>query len=250
MVSFGMYLNYTYGMYWRIFDKSDKIVDFDKRVYNQRVFLYKAERFVDPKREHMLIIGNSFARDFVNMTTETFDVRNVEIVYSDTADNCIERNGASVRARLFKQADIIVFANTDVKCVAANIAWANAHAKRIFFVGFKDFGYNLNWIIRLPAPMRANQYNKIADEYAAIGRLEEKVVPANNFIALMRPVTRGGMMPITDGAGKMISTDRKHVTRYGAIYFGQRALKPTAFGELMAQIAKQPTPRQGTQPQS
>jgi peptidoglycan/LPS O-acetylase OafA/YrhL len=233
-IGFGLYLDNTYGMYWRVYNKNEKIADLDKRIYNSRVFEYKKDQFGNDGRRHVFVIGNSFGRDFINMTTETFDTRDIEFAYSDTAETCIDHNPDLVKKSLFEGSDIIVFANIYQPCVANAIAWANEHKKKIFFVGTKDFGYNLNWIIQLPPAARANQYNQLPDFARIKEQIDMELVPAANFISLLEPVMKNGMVPITDDQGRMISTDRKHLTKFGAIFFGEHALKPTAYGALLA----------------
>lgn len=232
-ISFGVYLDTTYGMYWRFFTNGEKISEIDKRIYNSRVYIYKNRNFLDQAKIHLLVIGNSFGRDFVNMTTETFDTSRIEFVYSDSAETCIDRNTDDVRISLFEKADVIVFANFDRSCVSNAINWTEQNKKRIFFIGTKDFGYNLNWLTQLPIQARANQYNKLPDFISTEEQMDANVVPAANFVSLLRPVVKNGMVPITDEKGRMISTDRRHVTKFGAIYFGEHVLKPTAFGELL-----------------
>jgi len=232
-ILFGLYLNFSYGMFWRVFNKNENISDMDKRIYNSRVFEYKKDHFSNNERRHIFVIGNSFARDFINMTTETFDTRDIEFVYSDIAATCIERNPSQVINLLFERADVIVFANIDRSCVKNAIEWAVQRKKKIFFVGTKDFGYNLNWIIQLPNSARANQYNKLLDFARNEEQVDANLVPEANFISLLGPVVKNGMVPITDDQGRMISTDRKHVTKFGAIYFGELALKPTAYGDYL-----------------
>ncbi|MDQ0511519.1 acyltransferase family protein [Ancylobacter amanitiformis] len=236
----GLYLNKTYGMYWRVFDRNENIADIDKRIYNSRVFEYKKSHFDSDGRRRIFVVGDSFGRDFINMTTETFDVSNIEIAYSDTAQACIENRSDSADKSLFDAADIIVFASgydtpdsIRQHCVQRDITWADERGKEIFFVGTKHFGYNLNWIIQLSSNDRANQYNKIPEFSLRNQKLDEEIVPSPNFISLLGAVSRDGMVPITDNNGKMLSTDRRHVTKYGAIYFGDHALKPSAYGALL-----------------
>lgn len=232
-ITFGLYLNQTYGMSWRAFPKNETIADLDKRLYNTRVFKYRKDHFSNKSRRDILVIGNSFARDFINMTTETFDTRDIEFVYMDKASTCIDLNSDPAKKSLFEGADIIVFANIDKHCVLNAIQWAGGHKKKIFFVGTKNFGYNLNWIIQLPPAARANQYNRLPDFARDKEQADVNTVPAANFISLLGPVVKNGMVPITDDQGRMISTDREHVTKFGAIYFGERALRPSAYGALL-----------------
>jgi len=55
----------------RIYDTSKvTAADLDKRIYNERVFEKKNDKFPSDRKSKLLVIGNSYGRDFVNMTTE------------------------------------------------------------------------------------------------------------------------------------------------------------------------------------
>jgi peptidoglycan/LPS O-acetylase OafA/YrhL len=233
-VIIGYYLNTTYGMAWRIFDPQTPIQDMDKRFYNERVFEFKKDNFSSRAKIRLLIIGNSFGRDFVNMTTEAFNVEDIEIVYRDDLSDCIFPYRSALSGELFGTADVIVFAGGYRKdCVSLDIAFARGHGKDIFYIGTKDFGRNLNWIMRLPSDQRRNQYNLLSEATIAEERSLSLNVPAENFVSLLAPVENDGRVPITDDFGRMLSTDRLHVTKFGAMFFGERALVGSRYGAIL-----------------
>ena len=52
-------------------------------------------------------------------------------------------------------ADVIVFASgADKDCVGTDVPLLQKQGKNVFYIGTKDFGDNLNWIIRLPLDER------------------------------------------------------------------------------------------------
>ena len=178
-VMFGYYLNTTYGMAWRVFDAQTAMQDMDKRSYNERVFQFKKTSFSSQNRMKVLVVGNSFGRDFVNMTSETLNTANAEIVYRDDLSDCILPYRDALSKALFGSADVIVFASGYRKeCISADIQFAQAHEKNIFYVGTKDFGYNLNWITRLAPDQRRNQYNQISEDVDTVERGLSLSVPA------------------------------------------------------------------------
>lgn len=237
-VAGGLYLNQTYGMIWRASVMNERVADMDKRIYNERIFKYETSAFANDDRRKIFVVGDSFGRDFVNMTIEAFDTEDIDFVYSSTATQCIDSSPSTVKENLFGSADIIVYASSYIyPCVMPNIDWARAHNKAIFFVGTKGFGYNLNWIIRQPPTARGNLYNKVSADVLAMHATEEKLIPAEHFISLLGPVMKNGEVPITDLQGRMLSTDRAHVTKYGAAFFGERALKPSGYGALLMKLS-------------
>jgi hypothetical protein len=107
--------------------------------------------------------------------------------------------------------------------------------KELFYVGTKDFGYNENWIVRLEPRDRSNQWNRVRSDVLELDAKASRIVPRDNYISLMKPVVRDGYIPITDADGRLISIDRIHLTKYGAILFGQRVLLGSRYGEIMMQ---------------
>lgn len=234
----GFYLNRNYGIMSRIYDTSKvTAADLDKRIYNQRVFQKKRNKFTFDEKLKLLVVGNSFARDFVNMTTETVDVENVDIVYRDDFSDCIAPFANKTAEELYNDADVIVFASGGVteRCLADNIRFTRKKNKELFYIGTKDFGYNLNWIIRLEPRDRANQWNKVRSDALEADAKVSRSVPRDNYISLMKPIIRDGYIPITDADGRLISVDRSHITKYGAIVFGQRVLLGSRYGQIMMQ---------------
>lgn len=225
-ITAGLFLDRSYGMPNRVFSNEISISDMDKRTYNERVFSYKQDNFSNLPMTNVLIIGNSFARDFTNITLENFDVSQAEIVYRNDLEQCINSPANDARGQLYEDADVIVFAsgNYAEKCISSDIAFAEGRGKAIFYVGTKDFGYNLNWIILLEKDARANQYNAIPSLTTELEKRMASIIPAENFISLLKPTLVEGKIPITDEFGRMLSTDRAHLTKYGAIFFGQKAV--------------------------
>ena len=230
----GFYLNKSYGMPMRIFPDNVSIQDIDKRIYNERVFNYKKDRFSDASKINVLVIGNSTGRDFVNMTSETFDMSNVEIVYQDDFDDCIVPFKNDAYKNLVNDANIVVFAGGyNKECVARDVEYSKQQGFNLFYSGPKGFGQNLNWIIRLPPQEQANQFNPLLVETIKSEQEMLAEIPAENYLSLMSRVVKNGDIPITDEMGFPISTDRVHLTKYGAVFFGKKVLLASRYGELL-----------------
>lgn len=231
----GFYLNSTYGLLSHVYGPGVTVAEMDKRIYNERVFEYKRDEFIPDPRKKILIAGDSFARDFVNITLETFDTASAQLIYRDDLTRCIKPFSSTLSETLFSEADVIVFANMHTpgvnvaKCVQDDLIFAGK-AKQIYWVGSKDFGYNLNWLIWLERPAQENQYNPLEESYLAIDRDMAKTIPPPHFISLLAPVVRyGPQVPITDASGRLLSTDRKHLTKFGAIYFGNHVVSKSTY---------------------
>jgi len=233
-VVIGLFLNKSYGIPSRVFDADILISDMDKRLYNERIFSYKKDVFGKTSPTKILIIGNSFARDFTNITIENFDVSRVDIIYRDDLSECIEHSLSEDTGNLFSEADVIVFASGgyDKNCYIKDISFASRNNKKIYYIGTKEFGYNLNWLVGLTNNERRSQFNFISDETINADKEMSKVIPREHFISLIASVLSSGKVPITDEFGRMLSTDRAHLTKYGALYFGKNAVLGTSYSEL------------------
>jgi hypothetical protein len=232
----GLYLNATYGIPERAFGKDVKTGEMDKRVYNERVFSFKNDAFQSISKIKVLVVGNSFARDFVNITLETFDVTGVEIIYRDDLGQCIDHPQSPSASPLFFSADVVVFGSGSYRdCYQSDLELLSRNGKQVFYVGTKNFGYNLNWLIHVDPSARANRYNRISEQVLAYDQRMSLSIPNDNFISLIKPVILNGQIPITDHKGRMLTTDRQHLTRYGAIYFGQKSVRGSRYSEIFAQ---------------
>jgi len=230
----GLYLNHSYGAPNRINDPSFIQKDMDKRIYNEKAIAYAADKFTNKKKVKVLIVGNSFARDFINITTETFNTLNHEIVYRSDLKQGILNQKDDLSVSLYSSADVIVFASggADESCIDNDVRYAKENNKMIFYVGTKDFGYNLNWVTRMDSNKRANLYNTIPVSVINADREMAGRVPRESYISLLEPTLVKNKIPITDEFGHMLSADRKHLTKYGAVYFGKRAVVGTPYSEI------------------
>lgn len=233
-ISAGLFLNQNYGFPNRIFDSSIHRNDMDRRIYNERAYAFQADSFPDTRDAKILIIGNSFARDFVNITIETFITQNIKILYRPDLDECIQPYQSPLAERLFSKADAIVFASGiyDNHCIPSDLLYAKLQNKKVFYIGIKDFGYNLNWVIRSPKEDLPNLYNPIADSIIQIDVLQRQSIPQEHFISYLQHTLIENKIPITDEFGRMLSTDKAHLTKYGAIYFGKKVVAKTAYSDL------------------
>lgn len=236
LVSAGLYLNSSYGLLSRVYGPNVTAADMDKRTYNERVFTYEKDKFSQDSRTKILIVGDSFARDFVNITLEgRGGARDSEIIYQNGLSECLESRNDDQNGGLFVSADVIVFARRSAdyeNCAPEAFRFAAEHDKQIYYVGPKEFGYNLNWLIWLDRVDRENRYNPISDEIIWHDEDLAREIPSQYYISLLSPVLRNkNEVPITDSEGILLSTDRLHLTKYGAIYFWDKVVQHTNYAE-------------------
>lgn len=240
LVISGYYLHKSHGVPSRMYVDSIALGDGMYIEYNERVFQIKRDFFSNSRLLNILVIGNSFARDFVNMTTENFDLENVEMVYRNDISGCLSFLKDGAHKALLDRADIIVFSSGELSqgCVQQDIQFARNEGKRLFYIGTKHFGYNLNWLARLDGDERRNRFNPLPPDVAQVEDDMSKLVPREYYISLLTPILKDGAVPITDEMGRLISPDRVHLTKYGAQYVGKKALVNSAYGEILARFSQ------------
>jgi len=222
----GGYVQLRQGMPERVFDTSVAQQPGMYISYNERIFRYSANSFVNAVARKVLVQGNSYARDFVNMNLEVFDTKGLEFVYRNDFPECFSELEAEMR-RLYEQAAVIVYASGDpkVRCVQEDIAQARRDGKEIFYLGSKHFGYNLNWLARRSDSERVLLGNPVMAVYEAEERALRQRVPFAHYLPIYEHVLLpSGLMPVTDAKARLLTPDRGHLTRAGAVYLGQRVL--------------------------
>ncbi|MET4589345.1 acyltransferase [Arthrobacter sp. 754] len=233
----GLSMNATNGFPGRIYaDNADDFAGSMTISYNEKVFELKQASFPEvapPGAVNMLVVGNSFARDFTNAVREVFPAEAWNIVYRDDLYDC--SSGKMLSQDIYVDADVVVFASgvASPDCVQESITRIESDGKSVFYAGTKHFGDNLNWLTRVPEQERGHLTNVIPaltlTEEAAL----KQDVPAKNFISWFDHVAEDGRVPFTDSSGRLLSGDRRHFTEFGARYFGERALLDSPLAALV-----------------
>ena len=235
LVCFGLAAHHSHGFIGRLYD--NKVTASDHYiVYNRRNHAYFGSDFSSGSTTKLLVIGDSFGRDVVNILRETYDLTGVELIYRDDLFACDIPERAS-QTHLFDRADLVVFgANFDVtekSCIETLIRRANSVGAALFFTGIKQFGYNLNWVVRVPEEERASLRNHPLPDAIAEDEQASRAIPAPHYISMMKPLTNASGILITDDRGYLLSGDRTHLTRYGAIYVGRKVFRDSAISDLL-----------------
>ena len=187
--------------------------------YNQRALGYQTDAFPLGDGPNVLVLGNSFGRDIVNVVIEAMPDTPLNLVYRSDHYDCFADNLAPVLHDLLSAADIVFMASSvlpDERCVSYDIDRVKALGGRIVYVGTKHFGYNLNWIMRVPADRRASLTNALMDETLQHQQEMAAMVPAEHYLSILDAISMGGRVPITDAQGQLLSPDRTHLTQAGA----------------------------------
>ena len=191
----------------------------------------------------VLVIGNSFGRDFINMALETGRMGNHILAFRE-ADDC-EKLSDEVVAQA-ASADFIIlsgrFKPSHVSCVTRRVRRLGglSHA-RIIVIGRKSFGYNNNAVMRLPPERRWDWRVAPLPEAARANAAARAALPPGTYVDMIAMLSDAqGRVRVFTPNHKFISQDREHLTRPGAIYVGGMIFRHPALAALLDAKPAQP----------
>ena len=229
-ISVGFFLHKTYGMQqYRIFDKYS--YGENPQAYNDRPYTLSKDEFTSESKK-MLIIGNSFARDFYNALNENKATKGYEVIYLYNYYTDVK-----LSRKLMSSADISIWVSSagmanqkpdTTSLEAGSLIIKNELQKysngNYFYIGTKNFGRNNNfvkqiyWKSSLDYLVQLNESNIIANKI-------EGSVFGDRYIDLLSLFRVGDKVRIFTENHKFISFDTDHITKDGAIYLGKKVLK-------------------------
>jgi peptidoglycan/LPS O-acetylase OafA/YrhL len=228
--SIGIYFHLTNGVPDRLKANANPLEK--SMLLSQRAWPYKNDSYSENGKLNILVIGNSFGRDVVSMLIETFDDENFEIIYRNDMNSCSLKRKSDLN--LFTKSDIIIFAsNYENKTCNIELLKNSHFAKNTFFMGDKNFGRNLNWIMRVPKKDRSNLRNPLDIEYLKREAITKSYIPESNFISFFDSLAKNNQILITTDNGDLISDDRYHLTLEGAKYVGKAVFKDSQIEILL-----------------
>ncbi len=184
--------------------------------YNARVFQFN-KPFTDTGKIKVLVIGNSFARDWVNVLLESPFSSKISLSYTENATT-----GKDMESRM-KLADYIFYSDIAKESLFHQLArYSGLDTSKIYCVGLKNFGVS-NGVF----------YNHKHDPGYCMQRavVEKVYLDRNNllkkqwsgrYINLLESVIDGnGTVPVFTTDCKFISQDCRHFTKAGAQYFAE-----------------------------
>lgn len=210
--------------------------------YNQRAYDFQTDGFPSGEGANILVLGNSFGRDMVNVVLEAMPDVPMNLVYRSDRYDCFSDNPDTTFQNLLSAADVVFMASSVLpqeRCVADDIARITDSGGRITYFGTKHFGYNLNWIMRVPMHLRANLTNALMDETLQHEVEMAAMVPAEHYVSILEAIAVDGRVPITDAQGQILSPDRTHLTQAGARYV---AGLPSVEAQLDSFLTENPLP--------
>ncbi len=206
--------------------------------YNKIPFRYAGREFPTAERSrNVLVLGNSFARDFINMGLETGAFAHVDLSYS-AVETCqplppgltdrIRRSGAVVLG------SGVLASNTH--CALDRIKLLESlQVENVIVLGTKQFGYNNNAVLLLPEAERYKFRARPLDYAIADNTAARAAIPARYYVDLLALLDNGSAtVPVFTPERKLISQDRRHMTKAGARFVGEKVFAQPQFAWLRA----------------
>lgn len=189
--------------------------------YNENVrklnkpFLSDTATIMKKNKIKVLVIGDSYGRDFANILLSSSFREKLEISYSDLQN----RSADELRISL-KNSDFIFFGG-QIPPSMDKVFEYNLDTNKLWIIGTKDFG-NSNGL----------HYNRKIKNYSAYTTVmksgvlkinnEYKSIWGDKYIDLIELIKdHNEKVLVFTPDGKFISQDTNHLTEFGAIYFAQ-----------------------------
>lgn len=175
--------------------------------YNDRIYQLN-QGFTSSVKKKVLIIGNSFARDWGNILLESKYSDKVEIHYT------YHPKDEAKFKELLQECDIIFVTMLSTEEINHYIP----NQENMWYVGTKNFGINNGFYYNYKGNDYCLQRTKMEKGY-----LEEnqklKDIWNNKYIDLIEPVIDQNKMPVFTKDCKFISQDCRHLTQAGAKFY-------------------------------
>ena len=234
LVGFSVHSTYGFQKYSR-FDYGD-----NPQRYVDKPYELSRYSFDRDGKQRILIIGNSFARDFINVLSESDSSNSLDIVYlKKIVNNDNEKE-------LIMSADII-FAVSSAGAGAKDVVGdelmlstlklkeylTEFAAGDVYMVGTKNFGWNNNFV-KLKKTSSLSGYRVSVNRSNVIANIIEKSVWKDNYIDIIDAVSdKDGKVPLFTSGGKFISFDGDHLTKAGAKYLAPVIIQRTQLNDLL-----------------
>ncbi|MHB8109125.1 MAG: acyltransferase family protein [Syntrophorhabdaceae bacterium] len=186
--------------------------------YNQRIWSYGKPFSDDPNKIKVLVVGESFARDWANVLLESKYSNSLELSY---VMNPLKSH--DFRSRVDK-ADIIFYVQgvpDTSEASRANIEHFGIDESKLIIVGTKNFGKNSGFFYNYIGENYFSQRTLMEDGYLELNK-QLKSKWGSKYLDLIEKVMDSkGTVPVFSPDKMFISQDCRHFTKAGASYFSR-----------------------------
>lgn len=230
-ISLGITLLVTTGISFHIYNKSGVIKDIPElgikkssvekgmhKKYNDKI--YKLDKpFTKSEKVKILVIGNSFARDWCNVLLESKFKEFIEISYIYDVGLHPDLNKRA------NEADYI-FLSTFSK---EKFNKLNIDESKTWCIGTKNFGINNGLYYNYKGNNYCLQRTSLEDGYLKTNETLKKEWGGKYIDLIDLVINKENTVPVFTPDCKLISQDTRHFTKYGAEYFASLIEKSPDF---------------------
>lgn len=195
-------------------------IDYNERIRTMLPREISAEAFDMPIA---LIVGNSFARDFANIVLEAELDDSIYFLYRDDLSIC-PVDWTDEEKVIIHELDFLIFAsgNYTNACLDDLLLSVETQAVPVWFVGPKNFGENLNPLVRMNASERAVVRLEIPNETREQNDRQAQLL-GERYVDLIKGLSSDGRhIRVADKDGRLLTTDRVHLSQAGAVFLARR----------------------------
>lgn len=168
--------------------------------------------FMEEDKVHILVIGNSFGRDFANILNESYISDKIEISYFFGDDVSAEMDRV-------EQAEYVFYGTNSWEI--SEWVLDNVDREKLYIVGNKSFG-NSNGIIYVNKnkPDYFSQTIRLSDEFIVMNANYKREY-GEKYIDMISPLLEADRIKVFTDDKFFISQDGKHLTKQGAQYYAR-----------------------------
>ena len=200
------------------------------QIYAEKPMEMRYASFSHDGRYRVLVVGNSFARDYINMLRENGYLNDMDVVYVET--NCLLRKSENFASLAASSNLVVVSQNWGQKVRDGEVSEVFAcyqnirkiSSGRVVVLGAKNFGWNNDFVKFVPgnlSDIRVAPFSTVTAFNAA-----ERVLIGDDYIDIMDTISDdAGKVPIFTPDKKFITYDSNHLTKAGARYIGSKIFR-------------------------
>jgi peptidoglycan/LPS O-acetylase OafA/YrhL len=178
--------------------------------YNQRIYDYDYDFNSELVGRHkILVIGNSFARDWANVLLESQISDKIQISYVNNLGSY-----DAYKSRL-DEADVIFYSTPSQD----DVRKYKLPESKLWAVGTKNFGVNNGIFYNRKGPGYYEQRTPMEEGYLKISETMRGYWKGRYLDYIGKVIDENDEVPVFTPSGQFISQDCRHFTRAGAVYF-------------------------------
>ena len=198
--------------------KTEKNIAYNSRIYNLN------KPFTSNEKIRILVIGDSFARDWANILLALPNADQIEISY------CVTLNDIPDGATRLRDASFIFFSELSRRGLDSLQEKHNIETSKVWNIGTKSFGVNNGLFYNQRHNGGYCNLHTAIDSYFLNKNATQKKEWKERYVDLIGMVADSSRhMPVFTPQCKFISQDGHHLTNEGATYFAELVAKRNLF---------------------